>query len=144
MRDNDWLYGGDPQTIKATIANGRNGVMPPLGSALGSDEDVKDVAHYVLSLSGRTHNELRAARGKPKFNGVCAACHLATGKGNPALGAPNLTDDIWLHGGSEAAIIETISKGRNNQMPAHKDFLDDGKIHLLTAYVYSLSHAGQK
>lgn len=144
LRDSDWLYGGDPETIKTTITNGRNGVMPPLGSALGSDEDVKDVGHYVLSLSGRTHDELRAVRGKAKFNGVCAACHMPTGKGNPAIGAPNLTDNIWLHGGSEAAIIETISKGRNNVMPAHKGFLDDGKIHLLAAYVYSLSQPEKK
>ena len=144
LRDNDWLYGGDPATIKASIANGRNGVMPPMGAALGSDDDVKNVAHYVLSLSGRTHDELRAAQGKPKFNSVCAACHMPTGKGNPALGAPNLTDSIWLYGGSEATIMETISRGRINMMPAHKAFLDDGKIHLLAAYVYSLSQPEKK
>ncbi len=139
LRDNDWLYGGDPETIKATIAGGRNGIMPPMGAALGSEDDVKNVAHYVMSLSGRTHDELRAVMGKPKFASVCAACHMATGKGNPALGAPNLTDGTWLYGGSEATIMETISRGRNNMMPAHKALLDDGKIHLLAAYVYSLS-----
>lgn len=139
LRDHDWLYGGEPETIRTTIANGRNGIMPPMGAALGGDEDVKNVAHYVLSLSGRTHNELRAVMGKPKFISTCAACHMPTGKGNQALGAPNLTDSIWLYGGSEATIMETISRGRNNMMPAHKEFLDDGKIHLLAAYVYSLS-----
>ena len=143
LRDNDWLYGGEPATIKTTITDGRNGIMPPMGAALGGEDDVKNVAHYVLSLSGRTHDELRAAQGKAKF-GVCAACHQPTGKGNPALGAPNLTDSTWLYGGSEAAIMETISRGRNNTMPAHKAFLDDGKIHVLAAYVYSLSQPDKK
>jgi cytochrome c oxidase cbb3-type subunit 3 len=139
LRDRDWLYGGDPETIKASITNGRDGAMPALGSALGGAEDVKNVAHYVMSLSGRTHDELRAAMGKPKFMAICAACHQATGRGTPALGAPNLTDEVWLYGGSEATIIETISNGRSDHMPAHKDVLDQAKIHLLTAYVYGLS-----
>lgn len=144
LRDKDWLWGGDSDVIKASIANGRTGVMPPLGAALGSDEDVKDVAHHVLSLAGRTHDGLRALRGKSKFETICAACHGANGQGNIQIGAPNLTDDVWLHGGSEAAIIESISKGRKGAMPAHKNFLDEGKIHLLTAYVYGLSQEGQK
>jgi cytochrome c oxidase cbb3-type subunit III len=144
LRDADWLYGGEPETIKTSIANGRNGVMPPMGAALGSDSDVKNVAHYVMSLSGRTHDELRAAQGRQKFAGACAACHMPTGKGNPALGAPNLTDATWLHGGTEAAIMDTIRRGRINSMPAHKAFLDDGKIHLLAAYVYSLSQPDKK
>jgi cytochrome c oxidase cbb3-type subunit 3 len=144
LRDGDWLYGGDPQVIQASIANGRNGMMPPLGAAVGGEEGVRDVAHYVLSLSKRTHDELRAARGKTKFETVCAACHTAAGTGNPALGAPNLTDSVWLWGGSESTIVETITKGRSNQMPAHKQFLDNGKIHLLAAYVYGLSAQPQK
>jgi cytochrome c oxidase cbb3-type subunit 3 len=118
LRDRDWLYGGDPQTIKISITDGRNGTMPSLGSALGGEEDVKDVANYVLSLSGRTHDELRAFRGKTKFNSICAACHTPSGKGNPALGAPNLIDEVWLHGGSLTTIMETISKGRTSHMPA--------------------------
>lgn len=141
LRDNDWLYGGDPETIKATITNGRVGLMPAIGATLGGPEKVRDVANYVLSLSGHAHDAARAARGQPIFNGICAACHLPTGKGNPALGSANLTDTVWLHGGAEAQIIETINKGRNDVMPAHKDLLDEGKIHLLTAYVYGLSHA---
>jgi cytochrome c oxidase cbb3-type subunit 3 len=93
----------------------------------------------VFSLSGRTHDSLRAHFGKAKFQSVCAACHGREGKGNPQLGAPNLADSIWLHGGSEAAIVQTITKGRKSEMPAHKAFLDEAKIHLLAAYVYSLS-----
>lgn len=144
LRDNDWLYGGVPQTIKESITNGRNGIMPPLGPVLGED-GVKNVAHYVRSLSGLAHDGLRAQLGKPSFMQICAACHGADGKGNPQLGAPNLTDQIWLYGNSEASIIETISKGRGaagavTRMPAHKDLLDDGKIQLLTAYVWGLSN----
>jgi cytochrome c oxidase cbb3-type subunit 3 len=144
LRDGDWLYGGTPEAIRTTIINGRNGVMPPMGAALGSSEDVRDVVHHVLSLAGRTHDGLRAQRGKAKYATACVACHGTDGKGNQQLGAPNLTDDIWLHGGTEAAITESIVKGRANQMPAHKDFLDEGKIHLLTAYVLGISGQGRK
>lgn len=144
LRDGDWLYGGTPEAIRTTIINGRNGVMPALGAALGGGEDVRDVVHHVLSLAGRTHDGLRAQRGKPKFASTCAACHGPDGKGNQQLGAPNLTDDIWLHGGTEALITESIVKGRVNQMPAHKDFLDEGKIHLLTAYILGLSGQAKK
>ena len=144
LRDTDWLYGGDPATIKESIANGRLGTMPPLGAAVGNAEDVKDVANYVRSLSGLTHDTLRLPRGRQKFAAICAACHGPDAKGNPQLHAPNLTDSVWLYGSSEATIIETITKGRSGQMPAHKGFLDDGKIHLLTAYVYSLSREPQK
>ena len=145
LRDGDWLYGGEPEAIKASIADGRRGVMPALGAAVGGDEAAGDIAHYVFSLSGRTHDSLRAHLGKAKFQSVCAACHGREGKGNPQLGAPNLADSIWLHGGSEAAIVETIMRGRKSEMPAHKHFLDDAKIHLLAAYVYGLSaEAGGK
>jgi len=150
LTDRDWLYGGSPEAIKASITNGRNGVMPPLGAAVGGDDGAKNVAHYVLSLSGRTHDSLRAFQGKARFNTVCAACHGADGKGNQALGAPNLTDSIWLYGGAEKDIIETITKGRGTNMvvsgasvmPSHKELLTAAKIHLLTAYVYSLSRPG--
>ncbi len=143
LRDGDWLHGGTPEAIRTTIIGGRNGVMPPMGAALGGSEEVRDVVHYVLSLAGRTNDGLRAQRGRAKFATVCVACHGAEGKGNQQIGAPNLTDDIWLHGGTEALITETIVKGRINQMPAHKDFLDEGKIHLLTAYVYGISGQAQ-
>jgi cytochrome c oxidase cbb3-type subunit 3 len=139
LTDRDWLYGGDPQTIETSIMNGRTGTMPPFGPVLGED-GVKNVANYVLSLSGRAHDPVRAALGKDKFTTICAACHGAEGKGNQALGAPNLTDSIWLFGGSEATIVETITKGRTSVMPAHKDFLGQAKAHLLAAYVYGLSN----
>jgi cytochrome c oxidase cbb3-type subunit 3 len=145
LRDNDWLYGGDPQNIKDSITNGRNGIMPPLSAALGED-GVKNVAAYVRSLSGLPSDKLRAQLGKPVFEQMCAVCHGPDGKGNQQLGAPNLTDPIWLYGSSEATIIETITRGRGtaatiSRMPAHKDDLDGGKIHLLAAYVWGLSNA---
>ncbi len=138
LTDKDWLYGGEPKQIEASITDGRNGVMPPWGPSLGEDK-VKDVTHYVLSLSNSPSDSIRAARGEAIFKSTCVACHGADGKGNPALGAPNLTDKTWLHGSGEAAIAETITKGRTSQMPAHKGILSAAKIHLLAAYVYSLS-----
>ncbi|HEY0845406.1 MAG TPA: cytochrome-c oxidase, cbb3-type subunit III [Noviherbaspirillum sp.] len=139
LADSDWLYGGEPETIKATIMNGRNGMMPPMGAAVGSDKDVENVAHFVLSLSGSTADPIKAAFGKEKF-AACAACHGADGKGNPAMGAPNLTDKTWLYGGSADTIKETITKGRTNRMPAFNEFLGDAKAHLLAAYIWSLSN----
>ena len=144
LRDDVWLYGGDPDTIKASITDGRLGMMPPMGAAVGGEEDIKDVANYVRSLSGLPNDSQRAQRGRVKFAAICAACHGADAKGNPQIHAPNLTDKDWLYGSSEATIIETITKGRSGQMPAHKGFLDEGKIHLLTAYVYGLSAQPQK
>ncbi|MEC5397642.1 cytochrome-c oxidase, cbb3-type subunit III [Uliginosibacterium sp. H1] len=138
LADGDWLHGGTPEAIKTTITQGRTGVMPPLGAALGG-EGTKDVANYVRSLSGLAHDSLRAQRGRELFAQNCVACHGADGKGNVALGAPNLSDRTWLYGSSEAVIIETISKGRQNQMPAFHDLLGDSKVHLLSAYVLSLS-----
>lgn len=139
LRDSDWLYGGEPEAIRASIVEGRNGVMPPMTAALGGDEAARDVMHYVFQLGGRAHDGVRAFRGKEKFESVCAACHGANGKGNSQIGAPNLTDDVWLYGASDSAILDSINKGRSGAMPAHKGFLDEGKIHLLTAYVYGLS-----
>jgi cytochrome c oxidase cbb3-type subunit 3 len=138
LTDRDWLWGGSPEAIKTTITEGRTGVMPPWGPALG-EQGVKDVAHYVLSLSGSPADSLRVHSGKIIFEKTCVACHGPDGKGNQALGAPNLADRIWLHGSGEYAIIETVSQGRNNQMPAHRSLLSPAKIHLLTAYVYGLS-----
>ena len=138
LSDKDWLYGGDPEAIKASISSGRGGIMPPHGAVLG-DAGVKEVANYVYSLSGHKHDAALAALGKPRFEQICAACHTPAGTGMQALGAPNLTDKIWLYGSTEPAVIETISKGRNGVMPAWKDFLGEAKIQLLTAYVYSLS-----
>ncbi|HYD95823.1 MAG TPA: cytochrome-c oxidase, cbb3-type subunit III [Noviherbaspirillum sp.] len=139
LTDKDWLYGGEPDVIKATIMNGRAGNMPPMAAAVGGDKDVEAVAHYVLSLSGSTADPIKASFGKEKF-AACAACHGPEGKGNPAMGAPNLTDKTWLYGGSAETIMETIRKGRTNTMPAFNDFLGEGKVHLLAAYVWSLSN----
>jgi cytochrome c oxidase cbb3-type subunit 3 len=141
LADMDWLWGGTPQTIETTITEGRTGMMPAWGTALG-DERIKNVANYVRSLSGLTHDSIRAAQGKQDFAKNCTACHGVDATGNPAMGAPNLTDKIWLHGGSEEEVIRTITKGRVDQMPAHKDKLSAAQIHLLTAYVYSLSRSG--
>ncbi len=138
LTDNDWLYGGTHDIIKTTLINGRNGNMPPMAAAVGTAEDVRNVAQYVLSLSGSPHNSVAAELGKPKF-GVCAACHGADGKGNQALGAPNLTDKVWLHGWGEQAIVQIITNGRVNQMPAQAARLTPEQIHVLGAYVWNLS-----
>jgi cytochrome c oxidase cbb3-type subunit 3 len=138
LTDLEWLWGGTPEAIKTSITEGRMGMMPAWGQALG-EQKVKDVANYVRSLSGLAHDSIRAARGKEAFDVNCVACHGATAQGNAAMGAPNLTDNVWLHGSSEELVIQTITKGRVDQMPAHKDKLTAAQIHLLTAYVYSLS-----
>ena len=138
LSDRDWLWGGTPEAIQASITEGRTGAMPPFGPVLG-EQGVKDAAHYVLSLSGQASDSIKRARGETLYKSNCIACHGAEGKGNQALGAPDLTDRIWLHGSGEYAIAEQIAKGRINQMPAQKDILTPQKIHLLTAYVYSLS-----
>jgi cytochrome c oxidase cbb3-type subunit III len=139
LTDADWLYGGSPDKIKETLHQGRMGVMPPMAAAVGTPDDVKNVAHYVLSLSGSPHDSLRASLGKAKF-GACAACHGNDGKGNQAMGAPNLTDKIWLHGWGEETIVAMINNGKTNQMPAQKDRLTESQIHVLTGYVWSLSN----
>ena len=139
LTDKDWLYGGDPETIQTTILDGRNGMMPAMGMGL-PDEQVDDLVAYVLSLSGREADSPKVEAGKKLFATMCVACHGADGKGNPAMGSANLTDKIWLYGGSPGAIKQTIKFGRNGVMPAHREFLGEEKVHLLAAYVYSLSH----
>lgn len=142
LADADWLWGGEPEQIVETIANGRTGMMPPYGGneeAVGGPSGAKEVAHYVRSLSGLAHDSLLATKGKEKFETACSACHGPEGTGMHALGAPNLTDKVWLYGSSEATIVETITKGRQNVMPAWKEFLGDGKVHVLAAYVFGLS-----
>ena len=139
LTDNDWLHGGAPSIIKATIMKGRTGVMPPMGAALGSDKDIENVAHYVKSLSGMPADPLKVAFGKSRFS-ACIACHGAGGVGNPLLGAPNLSDKVWLYGGSADTIMETIRKGRSNSMPSFEQFLGEPKVHVLAAYVWGLSN----
>lgn len=139
LTDADWLHGGTPDKIKETLTVGRIGNMPPMAAAVGTPDDVRNVAHYVLSLSGSPHDSVRASLGKEKF-AACGACHGADGKGNQALGAPNLTDGIWLHGWGEAAIANMVNNGKINQMPAQADKLTAAQIHVLTAYVWGLSN----
>ena len=142
LTDEDWLWGGAPDQIKETITKGRTAVMPPFAH-LGPQK-IKDVAYYVRSLSGLVNpNVPEADRGKEVFNtSGCTACHGAEGKGNLGL-APNLTDKVWLYGSRDATLIETITKGRNNSMPAFGEFLGEDKVHLLAAYVYSLSQGNR-
>ena len=137
LTDKDWLYGGDPDTVVATVSNGRVGVMPAWGEVLGA-RGVEDVLAYVMSLSGRKLEAGNVQAGKQKFGELCVACHGPDGKGNPAMGAPNLTDNIWLHGGSLDAVRETIEKGRTGTMPPHSARLGDTRVKLLAAYVLSL------
>jgi len=138
LTDGDWQWGGTHADIIATLVNGRVGVMPPMAAAVGTAEDVRNVANYVLSLSGSAHNSVAAQLGKPKF-AVCAACHGADGKGMTALGAPNLTDKVWLHGWGEGAIVAMINNGKNNIMPAFGERLNADQIHVLAAYVLNMS-----
>ena len=138
LADKDWLYGGSAEQITASITNGRNGMMPA-HAHLGA-KAIDDVANYVMSLSGRQADATKVAAGKQVFDTMgCAGCHGMDGKGNQMLGAPNLTDNTWLYGGSEGIIKQTITNGRGGVMPAHKDLLGEDKIHLLAAYVSSLS-----
>lgn len=142
LTDGDWIYGGEPDQIKTTILNGRHGMMPDKGgNAALTNEDVVNVAHYVRSLSGmKGVDEAKATAGAATFSSTCAVCHGATGDGNPLMGAPRLNDNIWLYGGSENTVIKTITEGRNGLMPAQKDTLGEERVHLLAAYVWSLSH----
>jgi cytochrome c oxidase cbb3-type subunit III len=139
LTDHDWLHGGTPDKIKETITKGRIGMMPPMAAAVGTPDDVKNVANYVLSLSKAPHDSVRAQLGKPKF-AICAACHGPEGKGNQAIGAPNLTDDIWLHGWGEQAVMNMVNGGKTNQMPAQEGKLTQAQIHVLASYVWGLSN----
>jgi cytochrome c oxidase cbb3-type subunit 3 len=138
LADDDWLWGGEQDAVYETIANGRHGVMPALGTVLG-DTGVNEVASYVLSLSGQQAPADWVAAGKERFATVCAACHGTDARGNPLLGAPNLTDKTWLHGGDFDTVRATITNGRDNQMPGHATALGESKVRLLAAYVLSLS-----
>lgn len=138
LTDNDWLYGGSPEQIKQTLVDGRAGNMPAWGPIIGED-NVVATAQYVLKLSGQEYDEELAKAGASVYRENCSACHGEDGKGNIALGAPNLTDDTWLYSGDVEAIEKAIRSGRANVMPAQSDKLRDEHIHLLAAYVYSLS-----
>ena len=130
--------GREPDAIYTTVANGRHGVMPALGAVLG-EQGVNEVASYVVSLSGGKAPQDWVASGKQRFETICAGCHGVNATGNPILGAPNLADDVWLHGRDFDSIRATITNGRDNQMPAHLEMLGEAKVRLLAAYVMSLS-----
>lgn len=138
LTDNDWLYGGTPENIQHTLVYGRQASMPGWSAILG-EKGINQVAQYVLKISGQEHDAELVEAGKNIFASNCAACHGADAKGNYAVGAPNLTDDIWLYEGTPAGIRQSLRDGRKGLMPAQKDRLREDKIHLLTAYVYSLS-----
>jgi len=141
LTDHDWLWGGTPEAIEESIEQGRTSVMPQWKQALGGDSGVEDVLRYVMSLSGRELPAGDLNSGKAKFTAICTACHGADGHGNQALGAPNLTDQIWLNGGAVATVRETIANGRHAEMPAHRARLGETRVNLLTAYVISLGGA---
>ena len=138
LRDNDWLYGGQPEAIKASIAQGRIGVMPPWGAVLGN-EGVHNVSEYVVRLSGRKVNTEAADAGQEKFQQLCSACHGKDGQGNPAMGAPNLADNIWLYGGGLDDIKVSIKNGRGGQMPAWEPVIGKDRARLVAAWVLAQS-----
>ncbi len=138
LSDDDWIYGGTPDAIKASIAHGRQAAMPPWGDIL-KDQGVAEVTAYVLSLNGRDADEAKVAKGETHYKTYCAACHGADGTGNHAMGAPNLANGIWLYGGTTEQISHSIRAGRNGVMPALGEMLGEDKIHILSAYVYGLS-----
>lgn len=140
LTDKDWLYGGSSEKIRTSISAGRNGMMPAWESILGNT-DLNNVSLYVQSLSDKSvvASKVQISEGKAKYQQLCVACHGADASGNIALGAPNLTDDIWLYGGDAGKIKLSIGKGRMGKMPSHADLLTEEKIHLLSAYVLHLS-----
>ena len=141
LTDDDWIWGGAPETIKTTIMGGRQAAMPAWLDVIG-EEGIRNVAGYVRSLSGRDVPEGIASdieQGQKIFAANCVACHGPEGKGTQAMGAPNLTDNVWLYGSSFAQIQQTLRYGRNGRMPAQEHILGNDKVHLLAAYVYSLS-----
>jgi cytochrome c oxidase cbb3-type subunit III len=140
LTDNDWIYGGEAKTIETTIIGGRQAAMPAWGSVLG-DKGVEEVAAYVLKLNNHHPDEALASAGEKHFKTYCVACHGPEGKGNPAMGAPNLTNGIWLYGGTAGEIAHTVRSGRNGVMPSFEKTLGPEKIHILAAYVYGLRNA---
>lgn len=142
LTDRNWQWGGEPETILATILQGRQAAMPPMAAVLGSDQAVNEVAVYVQSLSGQRVDPAMAAAGKSRFETICAACHMADGSGMAALGAPNLTDGVWLYGGDFDSIRTAILAGRNGNMPPHEPIIGKDRARLAAAWVYHLDQTG--
>lgn len=134
----DSMYGRTPEALQISIAKGRNGVMPPMRANI-DPKLAGDIAQYVRAMSGLAHDQIRVIPGKREYLNNCVACHGVDGKGNKALGAPNLTDDVWLYGSSGTTIVDTILNGRNNRMPAQEHVLTPEQIRLLSAWVWGLS-----
>jgi cytochrome c oxidase cbb3-type subunit 3 len=141
LTDAVWHWGGSADAVLETVRNGRQAAMPALGATLGGEIGITETAVYVQSLAGQKVDAAFAAAGKARFAGICAACHGAEGKGNPALGAPDLTDDYWLYGADLTSIRETIVKGRNGMMPAHAPILGETRSRLVAAWVLAQSGA---
>jgi cytochrome c oxidase cbb3-type subunit 3 len=139
LTDSVWHWGGSPQAVLTSVLEGRQAAMPPLGAALGGDVGITETAVYVQSLAGQKVDPSLAAAGKVRFAGICAACHGADGSGNAALGAPDLSDAVWLYGGDFAAIRESIANGRNGMMPAHGPILGETRARLVAAWVLAQS-----
>lgn len=138
LTDPQWHWGSELDTVKTTISRGRTAAMPGWQASLG-DRGVTDVTQFVLALAGRDHDSDAATRGEAQYNSMCVACHGAQGKGNSAMGAPDLSNDIWLYGGTAERIAYTIRNGRQGRMPAFDDVLSADQIHVLSGYVTSLS-----
>lgn len=144
LRDDIWHWGGGADDILTTVREGREGVMPPWGTVLtgmGGDTAIVAMTAYVRSLSNPAQaNDYFAAQGERMYQNLCVACHAVDGKGNAALGAPDLTDAYWLYGGSNAQIAESIANGRHGVMPAHGALLGETRARLVSAFVWSLSN----
>lgn len=140
LTDDVWQWGGEPDVIYETLKEGRRANMPARGTSPNlTNDELQDITHYVLSLNNRSDDEEAAARGAEHYQTACAACHGADGTGNQAMGAPDLTDDIWLYGGSFDAIMDSLRLGRQGHMPGQDAILSDDQLHLLTAYVLRLA-----
>ncbi|HVM85507.1 MAG TPA: cytochrome-c oxidase, cbb3-type subunit III [Candidatus Binatia bacterium] len=147
LADDDWLWGGTLAAVEQTIRHGirssdpdtRNNVMPNFGTdGVLTGDQIGDVANYVLSLSGTKADADSVARGKQVFADNCVACHGEQAKGNQELGAPNLTDSVWLYGGDHKALIAQITKPHLGVMPNWQGRLTDTQIKMLAVYVHSL------
>lgn len=140
LTDDKWQWGGSPEQILATVLDGRQAAMPVFAPMLGGEAQINETAVYVQSLSGQSVSAALAQPGRAHFEGICAACHGIDGKGNPALGSADLTDDYWLYGDRFEDIRAAITGGHNGQMPAHRNLIGETRSRLAAAYVYSLSH----
>jgi len=140
LTDQHWQWGSTPDEVLATILDGRQAAMPPFASALGGGSNVTATAVHVQRLGGMQVDPQLDRIGKASFSGICAACHGPEGKGNPAIGSADLTDDYWLYGNRVEDIVAAIEKGHDGHMPAHREILGETRARLVGAYVWSLSH----